>query len=420
MLNIEKFELENGLKVLLNQDVTTPLVAFNLLYDVGSRDENPNQTGYAHLLEHLMFEGSKHIPRFDQVLQQAGGESNAFTSTDVTNYYITLPKQNIETAFWLESDRMFNLAITQEKLDIQKKVVIEEFKQSYLNQPYGNVWHLLRSMVYKKHPYRWPTIGIKIKHIQDAKLEDVNNFFKSYYNSANAILCLSGNISLEETKQLAQKWFGQYSTEEKRKRNLPKEAKQKLCRRKTVTADVPYDAIYIAFNMCDRLHKDYYATDLLSDLLSNGKSSRFFNKFIRTSKIFVDINAYIMGSHDNGMCIISGYLKEGVDVQIAENEIFDELFKLSHIKEKELDKVKNKIEFSFQTNLMQILDRAYSLASYELLGDASNIRFELDNYAKVSINDIQRVASKILSKENASILYYLKTTSDNQNKNQTV
>lgn len=420
MLNIDKFELDNGLKVLLNQDKTTPLVAFNILYDVGSRDESPQQTGYAHLLEHLMFEGSKHIVRFDQVLQQAGGESNAFTSTDITNYYITLPKQNIETAFWLESDRMFNLSISQEKLDIQKKVVIEEFKQSYLNQPYGNVWHILRSLVYKKHPYRWPTIGKKIQHIQNAKLEDVNNFFKTHYNPANAILCLSGNICLEETKKLAIKWFGSYPKVVKQNRNLPTEPEQKECRKKVIYANVPYNAVYMAFKMCNRLHTDYYATDLLSDILSNGKSSRFYNRFIRSSQIFVEINAYIMGSHDDGMFIVSGFLKEGISPEEAEDEIFKEFNRLVFIEEKELNKVKNKIEFSYQSNLIQILDKAYSTALYELLGNDLNVKMEIDYYSKVSIQDIQRVATKILNKKNSSILYYLKQQSDNQNQNEIV
>ncbi|MCB0409604.1 MAG: insulinase family protein, partial [Flavobacteriales bacterium] len=291
MITFEKFELENGLKVIVHQDKSTPIVAFNLLYDVGARDEDENKTGFAHLFEHLMFGGSINVPNFDEPLQKVGGDNNAFTSNDITNYYITLPKENLETAFWLESDRMLSLAFTDKSLEVQRQVVIEEFKQNYLNQPYGDVWLLLRPLAYSKHPYKWATIGKEIAHIENATMEDVKDFFFHHYLPNNAILCIAGNIRTEEIKTLTQKWFGEILKGNVKERNLTVEPKQTKERRLQVERDVPSNAIYKAYKMCKRSDNDYFATDLLSDILSMGNSSRLYTSLIKEQKLFSDINA---------------------------------------------------------------------------------------------------------------------------------
>jgi zinc protease len=325
MIKFEKFELENGLKVIVHQDDTTPIVAFNLLYDVGARDENENKTGFAHLFEHLMFGGSVNIPNFDEPLQFVGGDNNAFTSNDITNYYITIPKNNLETAFWLDSDRMLSLAFTDKSLEVQRQVVVEEFKQTCLNQPYGDVWSLLRPMVYKKHPYKWATIGKEIAHIETATMADVKDFFFKHYLPCNAILCVAGNITTEEIKTLAEKWFGNIPSSKKPIRNLPKEPKQTEERRLQVERDVPANAIYKAYRMCKKTDDDFYATDLLSDILSNGNSARLHQALVKNNNLFSEISAYVMGSFDEGMFIISGNLQENVSFEEAENEIENEL-----------------------------------------------------------------------------------------------
>lgn len=408
MIEFEKFELENGLKVILHKDTSTPIVAMNILYNVGARDEDPNKTGFAHLFEHLMFGGSVNIPKYDVPLENAGGENNAFTNNDITNYYLTIPKQNLELAFWLESDRMLNLAFSKKSLDVQRNVVIEEFKQSYLNQPYGDVWLLLRPLAYKVHPYLWTTIGKDISHIENATMADVRTFYKKYYNPNNAILTIAGDIDFKEVEKLTKKWFGPIESGKKHHRVLPAEPIQSEARILSVERDVPVDAIYKAYHMCKRTDDDYYTTDLISDVLSNGNSSRLFSGLVKEKQIFSKVNAYISGDIDNGLFIFTGKLAKGVGMRDAENALIDEIEKIKsqEISDDELQKVKNKIESTIEFSEINVLDKAMNLAYNELLGDAELINKEIALYNLVSKNDIQRVASKIFNKNNCSTLYY--------------
>src|SRR3954465_12587241 len=304
MVKFNRFTLDNGLRVIVHEDSSTPLACINILYNVGARDENPEQTGFAHLFEHLMFGGSINIDSYDEPLQLVGGENNAFTTNDINNYYLTLPSENLETGFWLESDRMLSLAFSDKSLEVQRSVVIEEFKQRYLNQPYGDVWLLLRPMVYKVHPYKWDTIGKEISHIENAKMDDVKNFFKRFYCPNNAIMVVAGNIDLEEVKQLSEKWFGPIPKGPENKRNLPVEPAQTEARSLTVERDVPVDAIYKTYHMCSRYDKEYYAVDLISDILSRGNSSRLHNALIKEKQLFGDIHAYVMGDFDKGLFVV--------------------------------------------------------------------------------------------------------------------
>jgi zinc protease len=410
MIKFERFTLKNGLKVIVHKDESTPIVAFNLLYDVGARDENEDQTGFAHLFEHLMFGGSINIPNFDEPLQKVGGTNNAFTSNDITNYYITLPKDNLETAFWLESDRMLSLAFTEKSLEVQRSVVIEEFKQNYLNQPYGDVWLLLRPLAYHKHPYKWTTIGKEISHIENVSMEDVKSFFYKHYLPNNAILTVAGNIDLEEIKLLTEKWFEDIPSGNVTNRNLPKEPKQVEERRLKVERDVPANAIYKAYHMCNKTHRDYYATDLLSDILSLGKSSRLYISLVKEHKLFSEISAYISGSHDEGLLTVSGKLLNGVSFDDAENGILKELGKIKSdmVNENELNKVKNKIESTTQFSETSVLNKAMNLSFAELLGDANDVNLEVENYLKVTSKDVNRLANEILNESNCSTLIYSK------------
>ena len=410
MIDFDKFTLKNGLKVIVHQDKSTPIVAFNLLYDVGARDENENQTGFAHLFEHLMFGGSVNIPDFDTPLQNVGGSNKAFTSNEITNYYITLPKDNLEAAFWLESDRMLSLAFTEKSLEVQRSVVIEEFKQNYLNQPYGDVWMLLRPLAYEKHPYKWATIGKEVSHIENATMADVKAFFKKHYIPNNAILTVAGNIELEDIKELSKKWFENIPSGKTTKRNLPKELPQTTEKRLTVERDVPANAIYKAYKMCAKQHKDYFTTDLLSDVLSLGKSSRFHISLIKEQKLFSEINAFISGSYDEGLFTITGKLLDGVSFETAENAILAELkdIKTHFASDAELSKVKNKIESTTQFSETSVLNKAMNLSFAELLGDANAVNLETEQYQKISKEDIHRVANEILIESNCSTLIYSK------------
>ena len=408
MVNFERFVLDNGLVVLVHEDNTTPMAVMNILYDVGARDEEERMTGFAHLFEHLMFEGSKNIPNYDGPLQNAGGSNNAFTSNDITNYYLTVPAQNIETGFWLESDRMLELAFLQEKLDVQKKVVIEEYKQRYLNQPYGDVWLLLRPLVYTQHPYLWPTIGKEIKHIEDAELEDVKNFFFKHYAPNNANLVVAGNVTLAQVKQLAEKWFAPIPKLEVATRNLPKEPKQLEQRRLKVERDVPADLLTIAFPMPERSHPDYFIYDLITDILSSGNTSRLYQSLVKEQQIFTEIGAYVMGSYDPGLIVVSGKLDKKFSMQDGEKAIWAELDRLqsSPVKEAELQKVKNKLDTREKFSLMNILNIAMKLATSELLGDANKINTELDSYNKIELKDIERISKDVFRIENSNVLEY--------------
>lgn len=409
MVNFNRFTLANGLRVLVHEDQTTPMAVLNILYDVGARDEEEGRTGFAHLFEHLMFGGSINIPSYDEPLQRVGGENNAFTSNDITNYYITLPAANIETAFWLESDRMLSLAFSEKSLETQRNVVCEEFKQRYLNQPYGDVWLKLRPLAYQKHPYRWATIGQDLAQIENAKMEDVKAFFKKHYNPQNAILVVGGNIKTEEVKALAEKWFGPIPAGEKYHRNLPKEPEQTEARSLTVNANVPLNAIYIAFKMPARLDSNYQVFDLMSDILSQGQSSRLFNSLLKEQQLFSEINAYITSSLDEGLFVVDGKLVEGVSMEQAENAIWAELNKIATelVSETELTKVKNKSESIMVFAEMSLLDKAMNLAYYELLGDANLLNVEINKYLNITAEQIQQVAKQTFVREKSSTLYYL-------------
>ncbi len=409
MVDFNRFTLANGLKVLVHEDATTPMAVLNILYDVGARDEDPEKTGFAHLFEHLMFGGSINIPNYDEPLQRVGGENNAFTSNDITNYYITLPAENIETAFWLESDRMLSLAFSEKSLDTQRNVVSEEFKQRYLNQPYGNVWLKLRPLAYKKHSYRWATIGKELSHIENATMDDVKAFFKKHYTPQNAILVVGGNVKTEDVKKLAEKWFEPIPAGEKYNRNLVQEEPQTEARQETVKANVPLNAIYMAFKMPGRLNDDYYAFDLVSDILSRGQSSRLYNSLLKEQQLFSDINAYISSSLDPGLFIIEGKLVEGVAIETAEKAIWAELDKLKTelVSDSELTKVKNKVESILVFSEMSLLDKAMNLAYYELLGDAALLNKETAEFLKVQSADIKRIANETFGRNSSSTLYYL-------------
>lgn len=409
MVKFNRFTLDNGLRVIVHEDHTTPMAVLNILYDVGARDENPEQTGFAHLFEHLMFGGSVNIPSYDEPLQRVGGENNAFTSNDITNYYITLPSANIETAFWLESDRMLSLAFSEKSLEVQRNVVIEEFKQRYLNQPYGDVWLKLRPMVYKKHPYQWATIGKELKHIEDAKIEDVKAFFKKHYNPQNAIMVVGGDISLEQVKQLSEKWFGPIPAGEKYHRNLPQEPEQHDERRATVTAKVPLNDVYIAFQMGDRLDESYYVAELLSDILSRGNSSRLFRSLVKEKQIFSEVHAYMTGSLDKGIFAFEGKPLENISIETAEAAIWEELEKIKTIEipADELTKVQNKTESTMIFSEMSLLDKAMNLASFELLGDADLLNHETEKYLEVTAAQLKELANNLFRKDNSSTLIYL-------------
>ena len=409
MVDFKRFTLANGLRVLVHEDDTTPMAVLNILYDVGARDEEEGKTGFAHLFEHLMFGGSVNIPSYDEPLQRVGGENNAFTSNDITNYYITLPATNIETAFWLESDRMLSLAFSEKSLETQRNVVSEEFKQRYLNQPYGDVWLKLRPLAYKKHPYRWATIGQDLAQIEDASMEDVKAFFKKHYNPQNAIMVVGGNVKTEDIKILAEKWFSPIPAGDKYLRNLPQEPAQTEARTETITANVPLNAFYMAFKMPGRRDAAYQTYDLMSDILSQGQSSRLYNSLLKEQQLFSDVHAYITSSMDEGLFVIEGKLSEGVEIAAAENAVWAELHKIAteEVTATELTKVKNKSESIMVFAEMSLLDKAMNLAYYELLGDAETLNTEINKYLAVEATDILQAAAKTFVKEQCSTLYYL-------------
>ncbi len=410
MITYNKTILSNGLTLITHQENATPIVSVNLLYNVGARDENPNKTGFAHLFEHLMFGGSKNIPDYDYHANKAGAENNAFTNNDITNYYISLPKQYLETALWLESDRMNELIFSEKSLEVQRNVVIEEFRQRFLNQPYGDVWLLLRPLAYKAHPYQWSTIGKDISHIENATMDDVKQFFYTFYRPNNAILSIAGNIDEAETIDLVKKWFEPIPAGNAYIRQLPQEPKQTEARSLTVHRDVPSNAIYKAYKMSRRMSHDYYAFDLMSDILSNGSSSRLYTELVKKEKLFTEINAYITGDIDEGLFIFVGKLAEGVEMTTAENAILAQIERLKNetISEQELEKVKNKLEITFVYSQYKVLDRAMNLGYFDHLGNIDLINSEPQCYAAVSPDDIKRLATETFLPEQCSTLYYLK------------
>ena len=405
---MNRHTLTNGLRIVHHEDPTTQMVAVNVLYNVGARHEDPEHTGYAHLLEHLMFEGSINIPDYDTHVQLAGGENNAWTNNDLTNYYIALPCSNVETAFWLESDRMIGLALTEQSVEVQKGVVIEEFKQRHLNRPYGDVQHLIRALAYKVHPYRWPTIGLCVEHIEQATLESVMNFYHRHYTPSNAILSVVGNIIFDEVIRLAEKWFGPLPESPITQAPLPQEAPQQRIRRKTVHRNVPADMLVMAFHMADRKSHEYHVCDLITDLLSAGQSSRLIRHLIHDQRLFTSIDAYIQGSLDEGLLYIMGRLAEGITLEQAEQAVWNELDTLKHnaIAAEELNKVRNRSESERTFNNINYLNRAINMAQMELIGQDRELTDELARYCAISTKDVQSTARKVFTKKNCSVLYY--------------
>ena len=409
MIQLEKFTLSNGLRVVVHEDSSTPMAVVNVMYDAGAKDENPNKTGFAHLFEHLMFGGSVNIPDFETPLQNAGGENNAYTSNDLTNYYIQLPAENVETAFWLESDRMLSLAFDEKSLDVQRKVVSEEFKEHYLNKPYGDVWFHLREMAYEQHPYRWMTIGKELSHIENASLEDVKAFFFKHYRPINAILVVAGKVTTQQVKTLAEKWFGDIPSGEKYIRSIHKEPAQSAPRLKEVKADVPLDALYKCWHMDDRMSKGYYAADLITEILGGGGSSRLFQALVKEQKLFSNIECFHFGTVDSGLLAIEGKLVKGVDIKLADAAVNRELEKMKTegISTKELVKVKNKTESAIAFEDMSLMARANSIAFYELLGDANLFNSDREKYFSITEDDILYFTRKIFDEKNSNTLYYL-------------
>jgi len=408
MIKFQRFQLANGLRVLVHEDVSTPMVVVDVLYDVGARDEDPTRTGFAHLFEHLMFGGSTHIEDFETPLQLAGGENNAYTTNDFTNYYIQLPAENIETAFWLESDRMLSLAFSEKSLEVQRKVVMEEFKEHYINKPYGDVWFKMRELVYKEHPYRWMTIGSELSHIEQARLTDVKDFFFKYYRPVNAILVVAGKVTAEQVRVLAEKWFGDIPSGEPYVRDLPREPRQTEARKLEVTAAVPLDALYKCYHMAARTEPGYYVADLITEVLGGGASSRLHQALIKEKKLFSQIECYHTGSVDPGLVVIEGKLIKGVALADADKAVEEELEKLKAalITEKELTKIKNKTESAIVFEDMSVMNRANSLAIYELLGDVNMMNTELAKYQAVTAEDILNTSRQLFDPRNSNTLYY--------------
>lgn len=413
MITYQKQVLNNGLSVIAHTDKTAQVSAVSVLYKVGSRDEQPDQTGLAHLFEHLMFSGSKNAKNYDRPLQKAGGENNAFTNNDFTNYYGIVPSQNLETLLWLESDRMADLVLTDKKLRNQKSVVIEEFKETCLNEPYGDVWHHLAEMAYDRHPYRWPVIGAKTDHIKSVTLENALDFYQKYYCPSNAILCITGPHEAEEVFALAIKWFGNISTRltQLSQPEYPQELPRSIQKRKAVKGDVPADALYMAFPAYERNDAFYYDSDLLSDILASGRSSRLYQQLVKSNPLFTYIDAYITGTFDKGLLVIEGKVSPGVTLEAAESAVWNELESVckNPIALPELQKIKNKAESSLVFSELGIMHRAINLSFYEALGDIDLINNEAQLYQDITPITLQKCAVEMFAKNNANILYYQKS-----------
>lgn len=408
MIQFNRFVLENGLRVLVHEDPSTPMVVVNIMYDVGARDEAPFQTGFAHLFEHLMFGGSINIADYDEPLQRAGGENNAYTTNDLTNYYCQLPAENIETAFWLESDRMLSLAFSEKSLDVQRKVVVEEFKEHYINKPYGDVWHKMRELAYTTHPYRWMTIGKELAHIEHAQIEDVKAFFFKHYRPVNAILVVAGNVQTDKVRTLAEKWFGDIPMGEKYQRNLPVEPKQATPRKAVYHADVPLDAFIKTWHIAGRLDKGYYVADLITEILGGGGSSRLYQALVKERQLFSSLDCYHFGSIDAGLLAIEGKLVKGVSMETAAEAVDNEVarMRMEKVSDTELQKVKNKTESVIAFEDMSVMSRAGSLALYELLGDAQLMNTELQKYHAVTAEDILEYSQDIFDENNSNTIFY--------------
>jgi predicted Zn-dependent peptidase len=411
MVNFTRKILPNGLRVLVHEDPSTPLVAVNITYYVGSRDEQPDKTGFAHLFEHLMFAGSKHAPDFDDPLQRAGGENNAYTTNDYTTFYEIVPVENLETVLWLESDRMLALNISQKALDVQRKVVVEEFKETCLNEPYGDAWHHLSDLMFKTHPYRWPVIGLTPEHVEHANLEDVRSFYKRWYTPNNAVLTVAGNIKTDQVIEMVEKWFGNIPSGPAPVRDLPPEPVQVEPQRRVVQAQVPVTAIYLAFRTPERLHRDFYPVDLLSDILAQGPSSRLYRHLLKDRKLFSQIDAYITANIDPGLLVVEGRPAEGVDVETALAAIWEELeaVKKQPIERRELEKIQHRFESTVVFSETSVMNKAQNLGFYELLDRAELMNEEVDIDLAVTPDDMHRVANELFTPDNSAVLIYVPT-----------
>lgn len=409
MIEYKRFQLSNGLRVLVHEDSTTPMAVVNVMYDVGARDENPSKTGFAHLFEHLMFGGSINIEDFDGALQMAGGDNNAYTTNDLTNYYISIPAENLETALWLESDRMLSLNFNEQSLDVQRKVVCEEFKEHYINKPYGDAWFKMREMAYRNHPYQWMTIGKELSHIENANLDDVKNFFFKHYTPANAILVVAGNVQFDNVEKLVRKWFEEIPSGVKYTRQLPQEFEQTESRFQKVNAAVPLDALYKTWHIDERLSHGYYVADLITEVLGGGSSSRLFQQLVKEKQLFSSLDCYQMGSIDKGLLAFEGKLVKGVSIEQADAAVEQVIKELCEegISEKELTKIQHKTESSLAFEDMSVLTRANNLAFYELLGDAELFNHDRAKYFAVTANDIKEYSQRIFAPNQSNTLYYL-------------
>ncbi len=410
MIAFQRKILANGLTVLVHEDPSTPMAAVNVLYRVGARNESYDRTGFAHLFEHLMFGGSVHVPDYDTPVQLAGGENNAFTNNDYTNYYLALPRENLETALWLESDRMLGLAFDERSLEVQRKVVVEEFAQRYLNQPYGDIWLMLRPLAYERHPYRWATIGRDIEHIRGASMEEVRAFFARYYRPGNAILSIAGDFEAERVFEAVDRWFGPIPAGEPvRPDDIPQEPEQTAPRRLEVRRPVPASVIYIVFHMGPRVSREAVVCDVVSDLLSNGTSSRLYQRLVKESPLFSSVNAYISGDVDPGLFVVTGHVMEGVSLGEAEAALWSELdrMKTEPVGDYELEKVKNKFEANQIFSEINVLNKAMNLAYFEMLGDAAMIDTEVAEHDSVTREEIQAAARRVFRAENSSTLLYV-------------
>ncbi|MBO7313397.1 MAG: insulinase family protein [Alistipes sp.] len=408
MIKYKEAHLKNGLTILVNRDRASKLAAINILYKVGARNEASDKTGFAHLFEHLMFRGTHNVPDFDMPVQMACGENNAFTNNDYTNFYITLPKENLSTALWLESDRMRNLNLSYEACETEKMVVIDEFKQRYLNQPYGDESMLLRDLCYKVHPYRWSTIGISPEHIERATLEDVHSFYNLHYRPSRAILSISADMDEDEMIRLATEYFGEIEDIGGDIAPVPAEPEQLEPRRLEVEREVPATDITIAFHMGDRLSREFFLGDLCSDLLAGGESSRLVNHLVKERGLFSAVNAYITGSLDAGLFIVKGRLLPDTTEQEAEEALWGELDKMKHgyISDYELEKVKNKFEANMLMGEINVMNKAMNLGFYAMTGRLELINEEADIYRSLTREEVAEFAHKIFTKNNSSTLIY--------------
>ena len=408
MITYDKTILSNGLTVIANRDRASRMAAVNILYKVGARNENPSRTGLAHLFEHLMFRGTHQVPDFDTPVQMACGENNAFTNNDYTDFYITLPCDNIETALWLESDRMTGLNLSEEACQIEKRVVIEEFRQRYLNQPYGDLNMLLRSMVYKKHPYRWATIGISPEHIEQASIEEIHDFYQRFYHPSNAILSVSGDFESEKVFALAEKWFGGIADTQYPIAPIPQEPEQTEVRRLEVEREVPATTIVIAFHMGNRLSHDFFLGDMTSDLLAGGDSARLYERLIKIKRMFASVNAYISGDVDNGMFVFTGQLLSTTTEAEAEAAFWEEIdeLKSGKISDYELEKVKNKFEANTLFGELNVMNKAMNLGYYQMIGDLELINREVDIYRSLMREEVADFSQRTFRKDNSSTLIY--------------